>query len=288
MTIRMSLRRWALAAPCALVLFGAPSAFAADYLGSAGAFAVLGGAAVTNTDATTINGDIGVYPGSSITGTGAITQTGSIHTTDAVAQLAQSDAATGYSGLAALAATSNLTGSDLGTVGVLAPGVYNFDSSAFLTGNLTLDFASDPGGAFIFKIGSTLTTASGSSVSVLNGGAGSGIFWEVGSSATLGTSTLFAGNILADQSITLNTSAKILCGRAIALNAAVTMDGNTISSDCAGAGDLGSGISDFGSHGYAGLTSSGAVPEPATWALMIGGVALAGAALRRRRAAVIA
>jgi type VI secretion system secreted protein VgrG len=167
--------------------------------------------------------------------------------------------------------------------------VYKFDTSAQLTGALTLDFASDPGALFVFQIGSTLTTASGSSVSVLNGNANSGVYWDVGSSATLDTTTAFAGNILALDSITLNTSATILCGRAIALHAAVTMDTNTISGNCAGGGDYGSGRTDYGSHGFSGSgAGGGVVPEPSTWALMLGGFGLAGAALRRRRMAVTA
>ena len=147
-----------------------------------------------------------------------------MHKTDALAQQAQIDLNTAYNTLALLPFTTDLSGQNLGTVGTLTPRIYKFSSSAQLTGTLTLDALGDPNALFVFQIGSTLTTASGATINVINGGANSGVFWDVGSSATLGTSTTFAGNILALQSITISTSARILCGRALAETGAVTRD----------------------------------------------------------------
>ncbi len=195
-------------------------------LGQAADFAVLGGSAVTNTGASAITGDVGVSPGTSITGFPPGTLTGTLHSNDAVAQGAQTDLTTAYNALAGQACNTSLTGQDLGGL-TLTSAVYCFSSSAQLTGTLTLDAQGNPNAVFIFQIGSTLTTASAASVVVINGGSDCNVFWQVGSSATLGTGSQFVGNTLALTSITLTTSATSH-GSLWARNGAVTMDTNQV------------------------------------------------------------
>jgi type VI secretion system secreted protein VgrG len=168
------------------------------------------------------------------------------------------DATTAYTTAQGLGGAIDKSGTDLGGL-TLTPGVYKFDSSAALDGALTLNFAGASNEDIVFQIGSTLTagaTAS-ASVTVENGNATDGVFFQVGSSATLDAGTVLAGNILALASITFDSAAEILCGRAIALTAAVTMIGNTISNNCAGAGGEGSGRSDFSSVGFSGGNFAG-------------------------------
>ena len=195
-------------------------------LGTARSFGVLGYSAVTNTGPTTVYGSVGVSPGTSVTGFPPGVTTGAIHPNDAVAAGAQVDATAAYNNAAGQACDVDLSGQNLGGM-TLTPGVYCFSSSAQLTGQLTLDGGA--GSVFVFRIGSTLTTATGAQVTLINGVEPCDVFWQVGSSATLATATDFQGNILALTSITLNTGTST-SGGLYALNGAVTLDTNEIES----------------------------------------------------------
>lgn len=190
-------------------------------------FSVLGGSTVTNTGTTTVNGNLGVSPGTAVTGFPPGVVVGTIHSADAAAGQAQTSLTTLYNQLAGMTCNTSLTGQDLGGL-TLTPGVYCFASSAQLTGTLTLNAQNNPNAVFVFQIGSTLTTASNSSVVLINNASSCGLFWQVGSSATLGTGTALAGSIVALSSITLNSGASV-AGRTLAQNGAVTLAGNQVS-----------------------------------------------------------
>ena len=234
-------------------------------LGSADSYSVLAGTTVTNTGSTTITGDLGVWSGSSITGfpPGIVTG-GTINAANTAAMNAQHDLTLAYNFAAGEACSNTLSG-DLGGL-TLTPGVYCFGSTAALTGTLTLNALGDPNAVFLFQIGSSLTTASNSSVVITNPGTGDSVFWQVGSSATLGTNSAFAGNILALTSITANTGATINCGRALAQNGAVTLDTNHIAID---------------QVGCEATAPTSSVPEPAS--VLLSGFGLLGLLLVLRR-----
>ena len=226
-----------LAALFSAIPFHTAIAQVAPTLGTTQSFAVLGGSAVSNTGPTIVTGDLGISPGTAaaVTGFPPGTVTGITHAADAVALQAQSDNTAAYLNLAGQTpVTQDLTGKDLGGQ-TLVPGVYSFSSSAQLTGALILDAGGNSAAVWVFKIGTTLTTASGSSVAVIGMGQPCNVFWQVGTSATLGTTTNFVGNIFALASITLNANA-IVAGRLLAQTGAVTMNANTVSiSACGGA-----------------------------------------------------
>ena len=216
-------------------------------LGSAESFAVLGAATVTNTGPTIIAGELGVSPGTSCTGFpapctgGPGVVNGTIYTgAGSLAGPAQSAALVAYNDLVAEPCGTKLTGMILGTSPgevTLSPGVYCFPAtSAQLTGTLTLD----GNGIYVFQIGSTLTTASNSSVVLANGATAGDVFWQVGSSATLGTDTVFAGSILALTSDTVTAGTSVV-GRVVALHGAVTLDNNAITTVASGGGGSGGG-----------------------------------------------
>ena len=255
-----------------LIVISTCSSSEASVLATAANFSVLGGSSVVNTGPTVLNGDLGLYPGTSITGTNTITliPPSAIHNKDSVSLQAQIDLTAAVDALEHLPFTIDLTGQNLGGL-TLFPGVYRFGTSAQINGLLTLDAQTKPGALFVFQIQSTLNETANSNVSVINGTADTGIFWRVGTSATLDTNAMFAGNILAGQSITLNTNSAIECGRALAQGGSVTLNTNVVSNSCSF--NDGTGRSDFGSFGFSGQS----VPEPGTVVMLsAGSLALVG------------
>lgn len=289
----------ALAPPVlAALLLGPSPALAASLLGSdLMSFALLGASAVTNIPTSTIVGNVGVSPGSSITGFNsspgvAVSDPqvtgGQVHTTTAAAAQAQSDLTAAKTNLGLLGAGALLAADLVGLT--LFPGVYTVPAGVSnLTGAVTLDGQGNANAAWVFQMLSTLITSPGSSVDVINTGSGAGIYWNVGSSATLDTTTSFQGNILALTSITLNTFATIGCGRALADTGAVTLDQNTV----------GVGGCEADSNGFSGgLTLSGetltflppsVIPLPGAMLLFATGVGgLAFLTTRRRKTTGVA
>jgi hypothetical protein len=219
-------------------------------LGSAEDFTVLAGTSITvagTSDTTMITGNIGTYPGTTITGLGNVVLAGLNHAGDAFAQTAQTDLLAAYNNAAGRSANTTYGAVfDLGGQ-TLTPGVYKDPSSFAITGNLTLNAQGNPNAVWIFQAGSTLTAADASHITLINGARADNIFWQVGSSATLNSGSSFEGNILASASITMISGATV-DGRLLALGGTVTLDSNTVSSG-----------------------GGGAVPEPAATSALIAG-----------------
>jgi Ice-binding-like len=191
-------------------------------LGTAGRYGVLAGQGVTNTGATVINGNLGTSPNPAVTGFPPGTVNGNTHTGDAAALQAQNDLTAGYNDAAGRTPVTTIP-TQLGGR-TLTPGVYDSASGTFqITGTLRLDAQGDPNAVFIFQMAATLVTASSSDVALLRGAQACNVFWQVGSSATLGTNSGFTGSILALTSIQVQTGVTVE-GRVLARNASVTLD----------------------------------------------------------------
>jgi hypothetical protein len=263
-------------AAAALALVAVPAAASATpvNLATVNPFVVLAGTTVTNVSPSVLNGDLGVSPGTALTGfTFPSVVNGATHENTAVAAQAQSDLTNAYNVAAGqpVSPANDLSGTDLGSR-KLAPGAYRYTSEAILTGALTLDAEGDPNAQFVFEIGSDLKTESASSVILVNGASPCNVYWQVGSSADLGTTTAFAGNLMALTSISLKNGATVV-GRMLARNGQVSLIDNVLTRpECA-----------------TGPTSSESTPTPSAGSPTVpaGGTSTAAsrAALRAKQAA---
>lgn len=270
-----------LALPFFVALACSPSLALADpVMGSTlESFAVLGGSTVTNTGPTYLDGNLGVSAGSAISGffgtvenEGPGVISGTAHQADATAALAQTQLTFASTSLGLMAPVTAL-GADL-TGLTLDPGVYSVAAGTTnLAGTLTLDGLGNANAAWVFLMPSTLITSSGSMVELINTGADAGVYWDVGSSATIGSSTSFIGNILASASISLGSGASLGCGGAFASTGAVSMNNNTVSTGCTG----GLTVAALGEVATAlPYDPLSPVPEPETYAMMLLGLSLLG------------
>jgi hypothetical protein len=197
-------------------------------IGGTRSFAIMAGSTITNTGSTVVYGDIGLFPGTSFTGSADIVHDGEVYLTDTDASQAKDALTEAYNDVAGRTPVT-IIATELGGQ-TLLPGVYASESGTFeITGTMTLDAQGDPDAIFIFQMASTLVTAANSKVNLINKATSCEVYWQVGSSATLGTDSRFAGRIYASESITLNNKAEVL-GQVLAMTGAVTLDDNVVSS----------------------------------------------------------
>jgi hypothetical protein len=290
------------------------AAYADSILGPAlDTFAVLGHTTVTNVPTSTIAGNVGVSPGTAITGSAGIVFTsGTLQANTALAQAAQDQLVNAITntGPGIMTPTSQLLSSELAGL-TLFPGVYSFSAFAggfaTLTGTsanpgiLTLDGQGNANAAWVFQMASTLTTSAAttgtafsSKVNVINTGSGAGVFWNVGSSATIGTYSAFEGNILALANISLNTGATIDCGRALASTGQVSLQMNTIGNTClgilSGSNGLSGGLSTTRTESGGTIVNVlpvSSVPEPGTLLTLGTGIAALADMVWKKRALLV-
>lgn len=265
-----------------LSLLTAQAARAQTILGSNGSYAVMAGSTVTINGPTTIVGDLGA---ANVAGTPGYTVSG---TTGPMTLQNQTDFSKAFAGLAAMPGAIDLTGQNLGGL-TLAPGVYKFTSTAQLTGMLTLDAQNQSGAFWVFQIGSSFTSAAGASVVFQNQTPGSvdhdGLFWQVGSTTFAGANSALEGNFLNGTTISLDSSVTLGHGRLFTGTGTITLDSDAINSIAASSGYSGGLTFDGGGNVIA---APGAIPEPATYALIGGIMMLAMAIWRQVRRAQVA